>query len=242
MRRDRLPNKIFPNPLLTSLVEVRFKSNVPHDQVLSQLWPHFQKDFPNISDRRIPIELKQENPNLEYHANYVLSNSDYILYLDHNIIGFENKDGYSFWSNYFPVIKKNLEILNSLGVIENLVRVGLRYASFFNSNQIVGDGLRINHFFEFDEYSRFKENYRCQFHKENILILLQIAHNAKLSQNDEELEGVYIDIDAAMNEELPNLIDQQVFDIIDFLHKEEKTLFFSLLSDSFLDSLNPTYK
>ena len=55
-------------------------------------------------------------------------------------------------------------------------------------------------------------------------------------------KGIVIDIDAHQINNLPNSIDDSFFKIIDKLHTEEKTLFYSILRNDYLENnLNPKY-
>ena len=70
-------------------------------------------------------------------------------------------------------------------------------------------------------------------------LYLQISANAKLIKNGVVRTGLYIDIDSSTNKRLmPN---KEIYTTLDILHRDQKELFFSLLKDDFVETLNPKY-
>ena len=237
----KLPKEITPNPLLTSTVEIRFDSTVTDDAVLSTYLPIFLKSFPKINDKGIPRDIKKSNKLLEYTPDYTLSNDEYSISIAKNSFAFENVGTYHFWSKYFPFIKENLNVLNAMGIVKTIKRVGVRYASLFEGESRPSRILRNAFGIEYNGYSEEFSVYQTNLKKDNFNLFLQIVPKANSQGNDPVKSGFYIDIDASC-ESLEDLsIGVELFDIIDQLHAEEKLLFFSLLSDEFIGSLNPKY-
>ena len=73
--------------------------------------------------------------------------------------------------------------------------------------------------------------------EEDSRTILQIANNA--SFGDKKNASV-IDVDVISNNPKQDFIENNK-EILDQLHSREKEVFFPLLSDKFLSSLNPTY-
>lgn len=241
----RLPIEINPNPLITSTVEIRFNSEISDENILGCFYPIFSANFPKIKDlsNRIPVELKKERPELKYIANYVLQNEKYSLSIGNDVIAFENLGTYQLWNNYFPVIKENLELLKKTGLVKGIVRIGIRYASIFENKNDINEVLNFQNSINFNGYNQENQSLRSLFIKDNVSLLVQIYNNAKLEKiGQAKIEGLYIDIDASSEKNLPTNINETLFSLIDKLHYEQKSLLFEgIMKKEFLNSLNPKY-
>ena len=238
-----LPSQISPNPLINSMIEIRFESSLSQEEVLPTLFPIFSKDFPKLKERRIPIAIKEQDIDLRYAANYVFSNEKYSIFIDSNVIGFENANNdYQLWTNYFPIIKENVNTLMNLNIISKIERIGVRYSSLFENINSFSDILKIDIQFPYPDYAKSDYVFKTQLKKDNIILLLQLVQNATVKQNDKSRTGILIDIDASISDDIENSTNEQIFHLIDQLHYEEKKLFFSLINESFLATLNPQYK
>lgn len=238
-----LPSQISPNPLINSMIEIRFESSLSQEEVLPTLFPIFSKDFPKLKERRIPISIKEQDIDLRYAANYVFSNEKYSIFIDSNVIGFENANNeYQLWTNYFPIIKENVNTLINLNIISKIERIGVRYSSLFENINSFSEILKIDIKFPYPDYTESDYVFKTQLKKDNIVLLLQLVQNATVQQNDKIKTGILIDIDASLSSDIENSTNEQIFNLIDQLHYEEKKLFFSLINDDFLATLNPQYK
>ncbi len=86
-------------------------------------------------------------------------------------------------------------------------------------------------------------NIRTEITDSKIKKILQIANNAQIVVGTESELGSVIDIDCIhdMSEDSQRFFEIYN-DLIEKAHREEKELFFSLLKDSFLETLNPVYE
>ena len=240
-----LPIEITPNPLITSTVEIRFVSEISEEDVLGKFFPIFSNNFPKLKEKsKIPFELKKERPEFQFSADYIMQNDKYSLSVGNNVIAFENIGTYQLWSNYYPFIKENLELLRKSGFAKKLLRIGIRYASIFENSKNIEELLNFPNIIQFNGYAQENQFIRSTFKKGDINLLLQVAKNAKLEKLDQNkiIEGLYIDIDASSDNNLPNEIGNNLYDLIDSLHNEQKKLLFEgVMKKDFLDSLKPKY-
>ena len=235
-----LPKEISPNPLVTSTVEVRFNSGKETSQLLPLVYSKFLKSLPNLTESNIPKEIRANNSELAYAPAYTLSNDNYSLSFSNKIIAFENVSDYKFWNNYFPFITTHLKEFFELGIITNIERIGVRYASILDKVESI-DKVLVD-VPKFTLNSNYKQNfsyYRSDLIKDGCNLHLQIANNARATKNNKFLSGVYIDIDASFTGQLQ--IGNDIIGIIDKLHTQEKELFFSLLKQDFINTLNPKF-
>lgn len=238
----KLPKRLAPNPLVLSTVEIRFTSTLSEGDVLSTFYPAFSAKYPKIRDNRVPKDLRNRIVNLKYSADYTLYNDQFSVSISNNLIAFENVNDYQLWDKYFPFIVDSLKCLEQLRIITSINRVGVRYASIFEQAKDFSDVINTNITFPYTDFQPKLRLYHADYKKDDILIQVRISEQAKVEKEGQKPKsGIYFDLDAAMNKELPQAIDEKLFSIIDSLHSEEKKMFFSLLKPDFIKSLNPEY-
>jgi len=235
----KLPIEISPNPLVTSTIELRFFTQAPSSDLLPVVYQAFSSLFPKFEVSNLPADVKSSNPQFKFAPDYMLSNENYRLSFSNSVLSFEHVSEYQFWKNYFPFVSNCYEKFFNLVKAEFIERIGVRYASVLdkteNANQVLisvpGIGL--------EGYNQKFEHYRSIIKVEKFNLLLQVFENAKAEKKDQTISGVYIDIDASFEEKIKP--DGKALEIIDQLHSEQKKLFFSLLKEDYIQTLNPKY-
>lgn len=234
-----LPVEISPNPLVTSTIELRFSTQIPSSDLFPMIYKAFSDVLPKFELSNLPPDVKASNPQFKYAPDYVLSNENYKLSFSNSVLSFEHVSEYQFWKNYFPFVSKCFSTFFDIVKPEFIERIGVRYASVLdkteNANQVLvsvpGIGLT--------GYDQKFEHYRAIIKVDKINLLLQVFENAKAVKKDQTISGVYIDIDASFDEKIePN---EKALEVIDLLHSEQKKLFFSLLKEDYIQTLNPKY-
>ncbi len=234
-----LPIKISPNPLISSLVEIRFHSELTDADMLSSVLPIFSKDF-KPSFGKIPKELREKQPEqFKYAPDFILSNDIYSISFGKYVITFENFGEYTFWGNYFAFIKEQLAKFLSLNIVTKIERIGVRYVSILENVNNAYDVLNYFPSLSVPGYTEILNIHRATFIRQNCTLLLQILNNSKVTKNNIPKTGCIIDIDAITTS---NITNDNVYSIIDKLHSEEKEFFFTLLNAEYLQQLNPQYK
>lgn len=235
----QVPSSISPNPLFTTTVEIRFTSVINRFDLLQKMNSVFREEFPILEEGKIPHELKEQEEQFRFSADFVLKNADYSIGFGTKSISFESISEYKLWGNYFEFIKNSLNKIFGLQFIDTIERCGVRYGSMLDGHlepeNILIDlpKIEINKFT--NKFTGFQSIYRTE--KSNLY--LQISTNLKLIKDNIIRTGLYIDIDASSTNKLqPN---NEVFGIIDRLHTDQKELFFSLLKKDYLETLNPKY-
>jgi uncharacterized protein (TIGR04255 family) len=69
---------------------------------------------------------------------------------------------------------------------------------------------------------------------------LQVANKANVLVGEKQKVGSIIDIDTSISDFSVDIFSMSP-ELVDAAHSEEKQLFFSLLKEDFLESLNPEY-
>lgn len=235
----KLPIQISPNPLVTSTIELRFTCPIPSKSLFPIVYKAFYNELPSFEFNNIPFDIKDTNPQFKYAPDYILSNENYKLSFSNNVLSFEHVSEYKLWGNYFPFISKCFNTFFEIVQIEFIERIGVRYASVLDKTEIASQVLISVPGLDLPNYNQKFESHRTIIKIENFNILLQIFDNAKAKKKDQDISGVYIDIDASFDKKLPP--NEDVLKTIDRLHLEQKKLFFMLLKKEYIESLNPKY-
>lgn len=235
---ELLPTRLNPNPLKTTVVEIRIGTSLTKEKMLAAFFEVFSSILPKIETTNIPEESRRD-PGLAYVSDYIFSNNSFKLGFGPRSISFEINGEYPLWPAYFSFIKETYSKINDLNIINSIERIGLRYGSLLNLNESSVGVVNLNFdLLPSDTFGSVLFNtYTATLLRENCSIFVQfindaqfILNNAPSSQIPEK--GFYIDIDAYKTfSDQGTTSYSDVIDIIEKLHSEEKKLFFSLLTD-----------
>lgn len=236
----KVPISISPNPLFTSTIEIRFTTTSNKQELFQKMTSAFLQDLPNLEVGKIPQELKANQEQFKFAADYTLKNDDYSLSFSTNSISFEHISEYKYWPTYFAFIKNCLDKVFELKFIEKIERCGVRYGSILDGLHNPKDVLIDLPKLEINNLSSNFAGFQSIFKTENSTLYLQISANAKLNKGNVLRTGLYIDIDSSYSKTIqPN---NEIYSILDKLHKDQKELFFGLLKEDFIQTLNPKYQ
>lgn len=237
----QLPKEISPNPLVNTAIEIRFSSNNSSwekEKLFSIVYPQFAGDFPNFQPG-IPSQVKEKNPNFKNAVDYILHNNEYSFGFSGNSILFGHRYEYKHWGNYYPFIKKNLNKFFSLGIINRIQRIGVRYSNIFDGPVKIENVLDFNLRVPITDYDQSVEFMRLNLARENYKFNVQLGASAEGKVGERSLSGVYVDVDSYL---MGDYSPDESIALINDLHNQGKELLFTkLISQSFLKTLNPKY-
>lgn len=171
-------------------------------------------------------------------GNVFLQNDLYRIQIRPDCVSFNNIKKYQRWPNYSQLIQKVTDSVLSLEGI-TLARQMIRYISMYPNVSIFdnlnGKKMELNAFPRIDGTEiRFK---MVIADKDNHFGVATIRLTDNLPSNKPEIKVSVVDIqiDTATSNE-----KQQV--TLEFLHREERNLFFSLLAKQYIDSLGAHYE
>lgn len=235
----KLPIEISPNPLVTSTIELRFLTKASSIDLFPVVYQAFSSLFPKFEVSNLPSDVKSSNPQFKFAPDYMLSNENYRLSFSNTVLSFEHVSEYQFWGNYFPFVSSCYEKFFNLVKAEFIERIGVRYASVLDKTESANQVLVSVPVIGLKGYEEKFEHYRTIVTVDDIKLLLQVFDNAKAEKKDQTISGVYIDIDASFEQKIQPT--GTALEIIDRLHLEQKKLFFSLLKEDYIQTLNPKY-
>ncbi|MGP8215404.1 MAG: TIGR04255 family protein [Bacteroidia bacterium] len=250
----KLPTKIDDN-LRDAIVTIMFNALVPetaitgyfHKVMLEQ--GKFETIFaqPSIINPFQGIQLQpfatgiQTQQQIKISGQPVYTNRMVKTSVTNMSINFNIVESYIGWPKYFTFIKDVLTSLNATNAIENYTRVSVRYISEYR-NVSIFDNLKGEFTILNPEKKRQNIQIKTQIEDGNFRIITSIADNfVRPSMETQTVETFsLIEVDSQYLGPQTNNIDQ-LFSIIDQTHTKEKETFFSIVTDKFIEQLNPKY-
>lgn len=122
------------DPIVEALFEVRFscKEGLPGHLLPGILYPAIRERFPNsqsLDINKIPIEIRENDPNLRYTATQRFSGEDAIINIGPRVFTIASARPYMGWSKFKPIILDCLSQLSGTGFVEKTERFSLRYVN-----------------------------------------------------------------------------------------------------------------
>ena len=232
------PKKITPNPLVSSTIEIRFKTESEYSSIFKLLFGRLSDKFPEFENSQLPKDIREKNPELKYYPDYIFSNTDYSISFNENFISYENITEYKLWDEYSSFYKEVLELILDSGVMNNIERIGVRYQSRFDVDNFTSV-IKESPSMKIDGLAEDFVSYTSKIKNEEFDIFLRLKKDIRESSFDsKENEGHLIDIDVFISN---NVEKNEIFNRIDSAHLILKKLFFGLLKDNFIQTLNPEY-
>ncbi len=241
----KLPTNINPAPLVEAVVEVRFLPSIPPAAIFGKVYDMIQKDYGDISSLPI-LQLTEEvlelDPNLSCQPHYRAGNTRFLLQFGPRIFNVAVLDkNYPGWSLFRDEILRLFDIFIESGVIDSVIRVGIRYINYFSFNVFEVSNFSIC----LEEKSLINEKtlLRVEFSNDHLITSLQVSNGVQINIGTEIKQGSIIDLDTFCGK--PNLAgnkSQDFRNLIEDAHQALKRRFFSSLRETYVTSLNPQYE
>ena len=239
----QLPRRIHPDPIVDSIVEIRFDAQIDRNAVFGVLYFALRDQFPNVEPLPIlqmPEMVREADPMFAHRPQYRISNNDYQIQIGSNVLTIGVLSAYPGWEAFSSIIQGIYNKLSPLGVIGTVKRLGIRYISFFEGN--IFDNLRLQLSVPGHEQGGFPTTCRFELPNGPFINTLSLANHTTLQRVNAgvTMTGSIVDIDTSLTGELNDFFSQMP-ELIDKAHQLEKELFYSLLTEEFLARLNPEY-
>lgn len=240
----RLPVKISPDSIKDSIIEVKYVSPIPFEILVGFIYNALDESYSYTNQ---PKQVKQNLNEITFNIGGLnLFYTDKLkIQLQQNSIIFNCTDGYIGWADYKAEIEKALKQISTIKEIEFFERIGVRYISEYPEKDIK-EVTRFSFEFGIQEIQSDTFIFRTEFVWDNYKIHLTLQHKSPiLSPIDKgttfQLKQVsIIDVDVISDGLKINDI-QILFDKIEETHSKEKEVFFRILKEEFIQSLNPIY-
>ena len=247
-----LPKKITPDFIKEAVVEIRYLSNVAPEVLIGLFFEAFDDSWiytnrpaqaplmppplPNAIQEmtiRIGIESLLYNDKISIR---LVPNSFIFTCLNNKYIG---------WDEYQKEIIKALRIFQSTKRITAWIRVGFRYISEY-PNKELKDCVKFNFTFGFPNIQSKTTAFRSEFDFKDSKVILNLSNKVPvIIQNPSTKQAEIIptsitDIDV-ITENINITSLEDLLNVIEECHSKEKELYFGIINQEFLNSLNPQY-
>jgi len=243
----RRPVLINPCPIIDATAELRFESSLPAVVALGLGYKALVESFPVVTPLQpipLPDELRKANPALFYQAQYRFESEYFVALLGPNMFAVGVNGAYTGW----PVISKSLaaafERIKGADIIGLPQRFGLKYTNFFPGNVLPMLNVELD--IAGAEITGEETLLRATIPSPPFKIQIQLATDAKIIASklpiDSTIPGTLLTVGSFI--EQPSHHENFLRDLPEYLelaHTKEKEVFFELLKDEFLDTLNPEF-
>jgi len=188
----------------------------------------------NLPILQIPEQLRSMDSNFRFKPHFKIKNDHFSIQIGPDVISIASFPDYSGWTNFSESIFGVLNKLKSSGVVKEVLRLGIRYINFFETD--VFSKLKINISIDNNPIEYRNTVFKSDFLRGDFTSTIQVANNV----NFNDKFGSVIDIDTSLTSQLEDFFEKKEI-LINEGHVIEKELFFSLIKESFLNSLNPEY-
>lgn len=237
----KLPAKIEPCPILESVIEVRFSSNEISEAIFGLFQREIKETLPNYERLGIldlPEVIRKQEPNLKYKPHFKFTSDEYDVNLGPNVITVIKKNPYNGWEDYSQFAIDIFSKLKSINIVDKVERLGIRYINFFESDIYKNVDIELT----LSKKNWFSNNtyIKNEFAKDGHTIILQLSNSSNIKNSKLTRAGSLLDIDV-INHDLNNDFLDNPRRFLDTAHLIEKEVFFRMLKDDFIETLNPEY-
>jgi uncharacterized protein (TIGR04255 family) len=237
----RLPRKISPCPIAEALVEIRFSPVIPYDAVFGVVYnavkDKFTK-FDNLPILQVPEAIRSQDVNLMYKPTHRLFDSNFILQIGPKVITLSNIKDYVGWDHFFKQIVDTFDIVINLNIVKSFETLFLRYIDIFDKNFFEISNLLIT--LSGEPLQSIGKKLTANIQDNNYIHKIEISDRAEIEMGDSKYEGSVVDIQSQLLVNGINFVSKYE-EILNDIHIKQKTLFFKLLKDDFIATLNPEY-
>jgi uncharacterized protein (TIGR04255 family) len=237
----KIPKKI-ESPITEAVFQVRFVKNFPGDALYGILFEIFKK-FPNVNSQALPVlqipqQMRDADPNLLYQPYYRAIDNNFIFSVGPQTIIFSSLQPYSGWSAWIGFMDPILDFIKKTEIIRKVEGIGLRTIDIFDKNifEYINAGINICG----NKILSRPSSFFSEFEQDNLRMRLNVGNTANIDGvlTDKSL----VDIDCIY----PLSCDGDTFfvkykEIRDKMHLANKKVFFGLLQEPLIQSMNPEY-
>lgn len=245
---EKLPVRLGKSPLVEALFELRFTSHLPAASILSGLLYTSLKcsEIIKLPHADIPDQIRQAEPNLTYMPVIRLKKDNFYINLSDRSILVSVPHPYVGWNKFRETILEVLKAVASANIVDRTERFSLKYIDIFDMAGFSADGKGFTLGFKLPAVDVMHQSIQGRFEvRENPWIHV-IGYFGEAHGNlpdGTSKKGIMMDVDTIefLNSSYPEFIANSKSKL-DELHNSNKKLFFKLISEEGLNSLEPKYE
>lgn len=234
---------ISPDPVVSAVVELRFESALPKPAIYGVLYSALREGYGTQTPLpivQLPEVVRLNDPNFRHKPWYQLSGNGLLVQIGPDVLAIncDCSENYIGWANFWPLIQDILTRVEKTDVVTQITRVGIRYISFFEGLNVF-DKLKLTIEREGKSFVSEATTFVTLVQDASFTMRLAVKNDAQLNSPSASKKGSTVDIDTFKMESYTSF--EGIDSLIQDGHRLEKQLFFSLLRNEFLESLNPVY-
>lgn len=242
----RLPKKLEKDTIVDAIFEIRFSSNAPavSSILLGLLYQRFQSEYKgvtNLGPSQMPVEFVEKDENLRFAHHHRLDGDIYSLNIGNHVVSIGCTKPYTGWPNFKPKITELLKFLESTSLIHTPERFSIKYVNVIPAGKdptLSGIKLDVKAG-AFDVATR-PITLRVEIVKDDFVNIVQVVTGISATSKNYQIDGILLDIDTIYMGSWGNFW-ADVHGLLEKAHNVEKEIFFGLLEDNMVASLNPQY-
>lgn len=239
----RLPIKILKEPWIDSTVEIKFDSSIDRSAVFGVIYYALRDTYSKVEELpilQLPEVAIDSNPEMAGQPRYRILSPNFYLQIGPGILSVHCNGDYQGWAKYSQEIFRILNVVKNLSIIKNVFRVGVRYINFLPYSNNIFNDLQLKLIFPVRSLDEVPTTIQLILPEENYISRLHVANFTDAIRNNQRAFGSIVDIDTYRTVELDSFFDDFA-KVITRAHQIEKSIFFNLFTDEYLESLGPTY-
>jgi uncharacterized protein (TIGR04255 family) len=237
---DKLPLSINPCPIIEAIFEIRFETSFPGDAIFGIVFNQFKDEFQNVKQLpilQLPAAIRNQDPKLKFSPHYKIKKDNFIIQIGPNVFSLTNIKEYSGWKVFSEKIFDTYNKVAELNLIKEQIRTALRYINILPAINVFEKsnlGINLNE----KSLGANQINLTAEIPYEHGASNLKLVNFAEAVFENQTAKGSIVDIDThVQHENFDNFKDA-----VECAHTAEKELFFNLLEQEFLKTLNPVYE
>lgn len=244
------PKRLGRSPLLEALVELRFEPATPTagDLLPGLLYPavkewHADVTVTPLPDAALARAIRERSQELMYKPSHRLMGGSNALQLGNRVISVSTTE-YLGWPQFKGMVESLLSNLRRTGFVKTPERFSLKYINVIPSTEAERQLALVDLRIEIAGGPPSDKGFMLRIERvdEGFVTIIQVAPNAiaKSSITAQEVHGLLIDLDTVRGA-LPNDFLNSPGELLEKAHAITKYNFFSLLTKSTLERLEPVW-
>lgn len=244
-----LPPRLKKQPLLESVLEVRFKSS---DKPVADLLPGIvfsrlsneYKRLELLPPASIPKQFRNQDPNLQNLATHRISGDDAVVFFGDGVLGLAKPHPYQGWKDFRGRIQRFVDVVRESGVINEIDRFSMKSVNVIPSgqNQQLGK-LTLDVKIAGKPVSDTGFSLRTEINDASYQRIVEVMPNVVAQTGaGAQYTGLRLTIDCIRLCPASKKGWEDLSNGLDAIHDDQKRLFFELLTPDTLASLEPEYE
>jgi uncharacterized protein (TIGR04255 family) len=248
---NQLPTKLKKEPIIDSVFEIRFSSEVPMSSILPGIL--FNKlDGEKIIEQQpasqLPKQLRDSDPNLQFAPLICIQWQQYRILIGDRNVAIACTMPYPGWTKFNGAIIQVTSILSSVGAIKSIQRYSLKCVNIIPFSTLKEQVSSVNLSIKLGDHRLEKEvfTFRIEIPQDEFINVVKILSSAVVTAPDKTTkQGLIVDIDTIRetNNQSFNDFISGLENNLKIIHLKNKQTFFQwCITPQTLAYLEPTYE